>query len=330
MTTIRYGEVTCELTQGESVLEGLERCGAEIANSCRAGACQTCMLQATAGQVPTAAQVGLKDTWKQRGYFLSCVCHPADDLEVRSIGATEDVPAAVIAVDRLSPTVTRLRLRAERPFAYEPGQFVTLLRADGLARSYSLASLTGEGFLELHVRRLTGGRMSTWVHESVAPGERMVIRGPLGACFYTPGAAERPLLLVGTGTGLAPLWGIAREALRQGHRGPITLMHGALEPAGLYLRDELTALAEQHETFTYLPCVVRGSGPGLQEGAIDALARAQIAGLPAPGQARAYLCGDPDTVRHLQRLCFLAGMSMQNIFCDAFITATAPDGTRSG
>lgn len=327
MTTIRYGDITCELTSGQSVLEGLERCGAAIPSSCRAGACQTCMLEATAGQVPAAAQAGLKDTWKQRGYFLSCVCRPDENLEVRSIGAAEDVPAEVVAVDRLSPTVTRLRLRSARPFAYEPGQFVTLIREDGLARSYSLASLVDEGFLELHVRRLDGGRMSTWVHESVTPGERVVLRGPLGECFYTPGAAERPLLLVGTGTGLAPLWGIAREALRQGHGGPITLMHGALDPTGLYLRDDLVAVAAQHEAFTYVPCVVRGGGPGLQEGAIDALARARIAELPAPAQARAYLCGDPDIVARLKRVFFLAGMSIQNIFCDAFVTAAPPAGS---
>lgn len=324
MAKVRFEDITCELSPGESVLEGLERCGAEIPSSCRAGACQSCLVQATAGEVPAAAQVGLKATWKQRGYFLSCVCRPEQDLEVCTVGAAEDVPAEIAAVDRLSPSVTRLRLRPLAPFSYEPGQFITLIRDDGLARSYSLASLAAEELLELHVRWLPGGRMSTWVHQEAAPGDRLTIRGPLGECFYTAGQPEAPMMLVGTGTGLAPLWGIVREALRQGHRGPVTLLHGARDPSGLYLRDELSDLARHHDEVSYLPCVLQDSGEGLEVGALDQIARERIAALPEPERARAYICGDPGIVQALKRVSFLAGMSIQNIFCDAFVTAAPP------
>jgi ferredoxin-NADP reductase len=87
---------------------------------------------------------------------------------------------------------------------------VTLSRADGLARAYSIASQpdAADGCVELHVRVLSSGRMSSWLGGGQAVGERVSLRGPIGECFYLPGNPQQPLLLAGTGTGLAPLWGI--------------------------------------------------------------------------------------------------------------------------
>ena len=86
--------------------------------------------------------------------------------------------------------------------------------------------------------------MSGWFHDDAHIGERVSVLGPSGDCFYVPGKEEQPLLLVGTGTGLAPLYGILRDALRHGHRGPIHLFHGALHKGGLYLVEELRRLVD--------------------------------------------------------------------------------------
>ena len=68
------------LEEGESVLDCLLRNGEQVNSLCRSGSCQSCLLQATAGPVPAAAQAGLKDAWKQQGYFLACICRPREDL----------------------------------------------------------------------------------------------------------------------------------------------------------------------------------------------------------------------------------------------------------
>jgi len=126
------------------------------------------------------------------------------------------------------------------------------------------------------------------------------------------------LLLCGTGTGLAPLWGIVRHALHSGHRGPIVFMHGARTPAGLYMREPLQRLAGAHAQVSYLPCVLDGGGDGIATGAVDVLARQVLAGMGAAAGVRAYLCGDPGLVRGLQRTLFVAGMSRKRIMADAF------------
>src|SRR5690606_27028590 len=114
---VLFRESSYTLLPGESVLDGLARHGVAIPSSCRAGTCQTCLVQATSGDVPAAAQAGLKETWKKRGYFMACVCRPEGELAVQPIGEAEEVAAEVTSVTRLSETVTRLRLMPERPLA---------------------------------------------------------------------------------------------------------------------------------------------------------------------------------------------------------------------
>ena len=65
---------------------------------------------------------------------------------------------------------------------------------------------------------------------------------PKGNCFYIPDNPEQNLLLIGTGCGLAPLYGIIRDALAQGHRGAIKLYHGSKTVESLYMSKELKVL----------------------------------------------------------------------------------------
>lgn len=320
MAKLTYQGSALEAAPGETVLEALLRGGVEVANSCRAGACQSCLLRSSSGAIPAAAQQGLKSTLVEQGYFLSCLCRPEEDLVLEPAGGLE-VAATITSLELLTPTVLRARLRTREPFAYRSGQYVVLRRTDGLARSYSLASLPDDGELELHVRRAPFGKMSGWLFEQAAANDKVALRGPAGDCFYTAGNQDQPLLLAGTGTGLAPLAGILKDALRQGHTGPIHLFHGALRPEGLYLRDELREMAGKHTNVTYTPVVMEGGdAEGIATGAID---RVITATQPKLGGWRGFLCGDPAVVQTLRKKLFLAGMGSREIFADAFVEAPA-------
>lgn len=308
---------TFELGRGETVLNGLLRNGVHVTSSCRVGACQTCLMRATQGAVPAASQYGLKDTMKARGYFLACVCRPEEDLELKGAGADIQVPASIVGLDKLSPTVVRVRLKTERAFDYRPGQYAVILRNDGLARSYSLASLPSEDALEMHVRKVPQGRMSSWLFDEAKVGDAVVLQGPSGECFYVAGQPEQPLLLAGTGTGLAPLYGVLRDALLQGHTGPIWLFHGAIEPSGLYLVSELRAIAEAHANVRYIPCVLRGEEAG--EVRVGPLDQVLFKDLPKLKGFRSFVCGDPALVTALKKKIFLAGAPLRDIYADAFL-----------
>jgi len=317
MTKVTLEGSTFELGPGETVLNGLLRNGVHVTSSCRVGACQTCLMRATQGAVPAASQYGLKDTMKARGYFLACVCRPEEDLELKGAGADIQVSASIVGLDKLSPTVVRVRLKTERAFDYRPGQYAVILRNDGLARSYSLASLPSEDALEMHVRKVPQGRMSSWLFDEAKVGDAVVLQGPSGECFYVAGQPEQPLLLAGTGTGLAPLYGVLRDALLQGHTGPIWLFHGALEPSGLYLVSELRAIAEAHANVRYIPCVLRGEEAG--EVRVGPLDQVLFKDLPKLKGFRSFVCGDPALVTALKKKIFLAGAPLREIYADAFL-----------
>ncbi len=301
---------------GETVLDALERHDIPALSSCRTGVCQTCLMQALEGPVPSRAQQGLKESLRAQGYFLSCVCHPTGDMVIAPPGSGLEFEAKVLASDDLGAAVRRIRLAVPPSLEWFPGQYITLIRGDGIARSYSVASGPAHGFLELHVRRLPGGALSNWLHDDVRPGETLRFRGMFGDCFHAPGDPGAPLLLAGTGTGLAPLYGILHEALRQGHVGPIHLFHGAVDASGLYLRDELAQLASRGG-IEYRPCVLRGdAADGLLVGALDDIVLGHALDTKA---TRAYLCGDPALVEKLRKKLFLKGLSSRRIFADAFV-----------
>lgn len=305
----------CE--EGASVLDTLLAHGVAVAHSCGSGACQTCMLRLESGAVPQAAQTGLKDTLRAQGYFLPCVCHPQGDLEIaRPDAALTRIEAVVSHITPLSQDVVCVGLAGSQPVHYRPGQFINLFKDETTARSYSLASVAADGELRLHVRRFANGQVSQWIHHELQTGDLVKLTPPAGNCFYLPGNPEQPLLLIGTGTGLAPLYGIARDALQQGHRGPIHLYHGSRDLAGLYLVEQLQAMLRQHANFHYWPCV---SGEQVPEGfepgrALDVA----LTKTPALEGWRVFLCGNPEMVKTARKRAFLAGAAMRDIFSDAF------------
>lgn len=316
MASIIYDEKSYNCESGETVLDCLTRHGVLLPSSCRNGVCQTCMMHSVSGSVPEQAQKGLKDTLKTQNYFLACVCRPECDMEIRQANV-EGLRhlATVSGMERMNESVMCLRLRPSKRVDYQAGQFINLLHGN-VARSYSLASLPDDGELELHVRHVPDGRVSSWVHKQLQLNDSVEFHGPAGDCFYVAGKPEQPMLLIGTGTGLAPLYGILRDALDRGHTGEIHLFHGSLHRNGLYLVDELQDLTRNHGNVRYVPCVLQGEAPdGGSVGAIDDVV---MQTLPKLKGWRSYLCGDPNIVRRLQSKIFLAGASMQEIYADAF------------
>lgn len=307
---------------GESVLDCLLRHGMALSHSCKSGVCQSCIVRTTSGDIPPKAQSGLRDTLRAQGYALACSFIPESDVEIALID-TEllRTRGRIVSIDPLNATVMCLRVRPEKPIEHRPGQYLNLVRDDGLVRSYSIASVPEEDEdLCFHVASVANGRMSGWIHSGVARGATIEILGPVGNCFYVSGTKEQPLFLAGTGTGLAPLYGIVRDALRRGHTGAIHLFHGSIRPEGLYLVDELRALAAQFPNLRYYPCALQGEAEGVSIVPLDQLSLQTV---PKLGGHKVYLCGHPDFVRMMQRKTFLAGASLADIYADAFVPSPA-------
>ena len=319
MTAIRYQDRTYDCAPGETVLDCLTAGGVTVPSSCRAGVCQSCLMRAEEGEVPAAAQAGLKPTLAAQGYFLACSCRPQTPLTVALPDAERlRMAAEVVSIEPLNADIVAVKLKPAQQLAYRAGQFIRLYKDDDQSRCYSLASVPElDDHLEIHVRAVPGGQVSGWVHRELRAGDAVEIADSSGLCFYVDDRPQQPLLLLGTGSGLAPLYGILRDALNQGHRGPVWLYHGSTTPQGLYRTRELAALAERHPHFHYVRCVSEGEVPeGFRTGTpLDAA----LADHPVLDGWRVFLCGHPELVRKGRMEAFLAGASMADIHADPFV-----------
>lgn len=315
--TIEKNTYSCR--PNETVLDTLLRENISVPYSCKKGTCHSCLLRSLDTPPPKAAQVGLKNTLIKHQHFLACLCHPEQDMSIQ-LPTQSDLYAqgTVVIHDRLNKNTLRLIIAFKSAFAFNAGQFVNLQRADGLTRSYSIANIPqASNTLEFHIRRLPGGRFSEWLHEQIKVGDTIAVSEPRGHCFYLPERAEQSLLLVGTGTGLAPLMGILSDALAHGHHGPIYLFHGSRDLEGLYRIEELRQLAKQHQNFHYVPCLSGKQPPeGFSQGRVHDVALASFSDLKT---WRVFLCGHPEMVMQMKKMTFLKGAAMTDIYADAFL-----------
>ncbi|HEX7600418.1 MAG TPA: FAD-binding oxidoreductase [Polyangiaceae bacterium] len=318
MPKITFRGALYEGSESETVLDALLRQGADAPHSCKKGVCHACLMRCTNARPPSLAQDGLRPTQREQGYFLACRAPATQDMvlaEPRDAGLS--VRAELRSKKVYAAGVCRLRFAPPAAFHYHAGQFVNLRRPDGLMRSYSLASVPQtDEHLEVHVRRMKNGKMSNWLFDELEVGQSIELCGPTGSCFYLPGREAGDLLLVGTGTGLAPLVGIARDALLWGHRGRVHLYHGSDTVAGFYLEADLHRLAERFRNFRYKPCL-RGSEAwgGAAPGFANDVAFSEH---PTLAGWRVFLCGAPTMVTAAKKTAYLCGASLADIHSDPF------------
>ncbi|TXL10000.1 oxygenase [Methylococcaceae bacterium CS2] len=321
MTKLTLGEKVYTCQSGESVLDTLIREEVDISYACQKGTCHSCISRSVNQSPPETAQKGLKETQKLQNYFLACLCHPEQDMQIKIPDQSELFSQGKVVVNEmLNHNTLLLKVQCQDIQEYFAGQFVNLQRDDGLIRSYSIANVPQQdGILEFHIRRLANGQFSEWLHDEIRIGDNIAVSEPQGHCFYIPERAEQGLLLVGTATGLAPLAGILGDALKQGHTGPVVLFHGSSSVEDLYRIDELREFSEKYTNFSYFPCV---SGENVPESFTAGRAdKAALAHMDDWKGWRVFLCGHPDMVGSMKMEAFMNGVDMGDIFTDAFVAA---------
>lgn len=320
MPVISYKGKSFESLINETVLDTFLRNGETVPFSCRSGTCQTCLMKSEESSECAKSQKGLSQNLLSKNYFLPCVCNPSEDMSVAA-GEPSDFleTATVVARELLNDEVIQIRLIVESDFQYRPGQYIHLrYKGTEETRPYSLASLPlVDIHLELHVKKVADGKFSNWIFEDLHIGDKIKIQHAVGSCYYQSENKRKNLLLIGTGTGLAPLLGIIKDALiLNDHRGAIFLYHGGSDLSQLYMQGELRDLEILHENFHYVPCVSSGAVPlGHKSGRANMVAFGQHKELAGWG---VYLCGQPDMVKDAADVALSFGVEEGDIRADAF------------
>jgi ferredoxin-NADP reductase len=231
------------------------------------------------------------------------------------VGSKRPSPWQVAEVVDIRPETARaktFRLRLREPSPHLPGQhYVVRLRApDGYTaqRSYSVASPPdGTAELELTVERLAEGEVSSFLHDELAVGDELEVRGPIGGWFAWRG--ETPALLVGGGSGLVPLMAMLRFARRTGRSDLVRLVVSVRSPADLYYADELPC-PEALVVYTRSAPPEAGRRAG----------RLTVADLPSPllPEVTAFVCGSAGFANAASHLLVEHGVPVERIRVERF------------
>jgi CDP-4-dehydro-6-deoxyglucose reductase len=166
--------------------------------------------------------------------------HP-DRIVILEVAAIEQAAADVLRV-RLKPTVA-----GECFCEFTPGQYLELWQPESsyMSRAYSIANAPeGDGSVELHIRRVEGGRFTTWAFSGMKVGDRLKARGPLGQ-FTMRSRPDTPLLFVAGGTGFAPILALLRQQIRSQPQRDMVLVWGMKRAQDFYAQDELLPVQDQ-------------------------------------------------------------------------------------
>lgn len=319
MTELHYNDQVLHSMEDESVLDTLLRHEVDYPHACRSGVCQACLIKTTNRPIDSKWQEGLPETLKSQGYFLACQAKPTHIINLKEPDAAECEQQAVIKeLSPLTHNVVRIKLLTENLENWIPGQYLNLMNSEGISRSYSIANIPlKEGYIELHIKLKDDGVMSQWLEKKAAVNTAVHIRGPFGKCYYiNPNQSSFDMLLVGTGTGLAPLLAIVKTALSKQHQGKITLIHGGCRDSDIYFDEELQTLASFYDNFDYLPCVLKTNGLYPEA---DIFEKTQSHLATNCNNTQVYVCGPKETTNKLKTKAFLTGVPSAKIFSDAFI-----------
>ena len=335
----------------QSLLDAALGASLNLPHSCKSGNCGSCRARLLQGEIhyPNGPPLGLSETETADGFVLLCQARARSDICIETHQITtpdqariKRLPARIERALPLSHDVMGLSLRlpAAEPFRFEAGQYIDIMLSGGRRRSFSIASPPHDArLLELHVRRAAGGEFSERLFGQDPQSALLTIEGPLGQFVYQPHVATlgdavtsgfagtptppvAPMLLIGGGTGLAPLLSILRHVIENGIERDMILYWGVRSERDLYAHAVLESLAQRCPAegrparLRYAPVLSepspdwRGSRGFVHEAVledIDDLARYDV-----------YAAGPPAMIAAVRREFGRRGVAANRLFFDSF------------
>lgn len=317
----------------ESLLEAAGRADVKLPHECTFGGCGTCRIKLESGTVRyDEFPVALTAEEAAEGYALACQARAESDLCISVASSRQVFPEP----RRLSATIQRLEAYTDDiihltlalpgdALDFVPGQYMNVLLPDGETRSFSMASAPRGQEVDFHVRRIPGGRYTDHWLGQAQPGAPLRIEAPLGVFSYHE-EDWRPLIMMATGTGIAPIKAILESLLDKEDCPPVSLYWGMRTEADLYLQAEIAGWAGRLYEFNFVPVLSRADASWLGR-----RGHVQDAVLQDHGdlsEHAIYLCGAPAMIQQAKHLLAERGASLDHLYADSFTFqhALAPAG----
>lgn len=344
--TVRFEPVGIEMEveEGETVLDAAFRQGIALMHGCKEGQCASCKSILNQGDIELLkhSTFALSEAERDEGYILLCRTLVYSDIEVELLNYDEELmsrsipvkeyDARICAIDPLTHDILRLEVESETALKFWAGQYVDVtVPGKEVTRSYSMANPPGQDAkLAFIIKKYPGGAFSSLLESDLGTGSPLVLKGPFGMCFRREGRVG-PMVLIGGGSGMSPLWSILQDHLAAGEPRRVIFFYGARARRDLFYLDELAAISRQDLRFRFVPalsaCAAEDDWPG-EVGPIHEVVARRLLDMADQGwdssETDVYACGPAPMIDAV--LGVLQGNNLErgNIYVDRFTPFSAP------
>ena len=318
----------------ETLLAAGIRQGIGLPYGCKDGACGSCKCRKISGTVVHGPHQdkALSAEEEAQGLVLTCCARAESDVVLESRQVTEEgslpvrkMPVRVASLQKKSHDVMvlQLQLPANDPMTFRAGQYIEFLLRDGSRRSYSMANAphtlqNTPPMVELHIRHMPGGKFTDPVFSTMKEKDILRAEGPYGS-FYLREDSDKPVILLASGTGFAPIKALIEHMAHAGITRPATLYWGGRRPADLYMADWVTAQMQRMPQLRFVPVVSNAEAQDQWTGRTGFVHRAVLEDHPDLSDFQVYACGAPIVVESARReYVQQAGLPEQEFYADAF------------
>ncbi|MEW8383759.1 MAG: CDP-6-deoxy-delta-3,4-glucoseen reductase [Candidatus Thiodiazotropha taylori] len=323
--------------ENETILDAAIRQGVNLPYGCRNGFCGDCRAALSQGEInyPNGQPPVMSDN--ETDVCYTCQAAASSDLTigVAEIIASTDIqtrimPCKIDSIDRLNEDVIRLKLKlpeGER-LQFLAGQYLNFILNDGSKRAFSIANAPHDDeYIELHVRHVSGGAFTDQLFNGMQEKTILRIEAPLGS-YYLREESDRPIILMGGGTGFAPLKGIIEHAFQIGVNRPMHLYWGVRSRDDLYLPDLPEEWAAKYPNFNYTPVL---SEPDTDwQGRSGWVHEAVIENYPDLSAHEVYMSGPPPMIQAGKEAFLAHGLSDEKLYSDSFEYGAAAVAAKTG
>ncbi len=318
----------------EVLLAAAIRQGIGMPYGCKDGACGSCKCKKLEGTIKQGTHQAKALTAEEaaNGFILTCCATAETDLVLESRQVTDEsafpikkMPVRVNSLAKASHDVmtVRLQLPAADVFKYHAGQYVEFMLRDGDRRAYSMGTaphtqLDNPG-VELHIRHMPGGKFTDHVFSAMKEKEILRIEGPFGS-FYLREDSDKPMVLLASGTGFAPIKAIIEHMQFKGITRPAVLYWGGRRPADLYMNEWVMAKVAEMPNFTYVPVISDALPEDAWTGRTGFVHNAVLQDIPDLSGHQVYACGAPIVIDSAQAAYTKAGLPEDEFYADSFVT----------
>ncbi len=326
--TIHPSEHQFNVEEGESILDAAMRQDIDLPYGCRGGACGSCAGYIVKGEVYYDEEpIALDDDMKANRQALFCSAKTRADLEI-SIEEIEDLSQIqvktlgchVSSKNKLCHDVISLQITLDNNerLQYLAGQYIEFILEDGKRRTFSIANAPHkDNKLELHIRHVDGGLFTDFLFQGMPENSSLQMQGPLGS-FYLREERNRPIIMMGGGTGFGPLKAMLEHIEYVSFDQKIYLFMGVRALRDLYMHEMVTQWIAKNSNLSFIPVLSEPMSEDAWQGETGFVHQAVSKQFSDLSAFDIYMSGPPPMVNAAVDAFIKQGAAKENMFSDAF------------